>query len=102
MTIAWVFSGDDQVVGDDGGVVVQLGIIPGDAPETAYLASVLGVSVRDLLALIQQQVFKGELRRPVVLRSSNDCVAFAASTPGAICVAASGVAATGARIVPVK
>jgi hypothetical protein len=71
----------------DSGAVVQLGIIPSDAPETQYLASLLDMSPRELLARLQEQVFKGELRRPVVLRSSADCVAFARSGAGALCVA---------------
>jgi hypothetical protein len=87
----------------DGGVVVQLGIIPGDVPETQYLASLMDTSTRELLSLIQQQVFKGDLRRPVVLRSSLDCIAFATATPGALCVAARNVPASeGARVVPVR
>jgi hypothetical protein len=69
------------------GAIVQLGIIPKDVPETRYLASVLGLSVSDLFARIQAQVFNGEMRRPVVLRSSADCVAFARASDGAVCVA---------------
>jgi hypothetical protein len=69
----------------DNGAVVQLGIIPGDVPETQYLASVLDSTPRELLARIQEQVFKGELRRPAVLRSSADCVAFVRVSPGALC-----------------
>ena len=71
----------------ESGAVVQLGIIPADAPETRYLASLLDTTPRELLARVQEQVFKGELRRPAVLRSSADCIAFARSNPGAICVA---------------
>jgi hypothetical protein len=71
----------------DNGAVVQIGIIPNDAPETQYLASLLDTSPRELLARVQEQVFKGELRRPAVLRSSSDCVAFARASAGAICVA---------------
>jgi hypothetical protein len=69
------------------GAVVQIGIIPGEAPETQYFASLLDISPRELLAKIQEAVFKGELRRPAVLRSSADCVAFARSSAGAICIA---------------
>lgn len=68
------------------GAIVQLGIIPGDAPETQYLASLLGMSVSELFARIQAQVFNGEMRRPVVLRSSTECVAFARASEGAVCV----------------
>jgi hypothetical protein len=69
------------------GAVVQLGIIPSDAPETQYLSSLLDLSPRELLSRIQEAVFKGELRRPVILRASAECVAFARGNPGAICVA---------------
>jgi hypothetical protein len=87
----------------DGGVVVQLGVIPGDAPETVHLAGLLETSTRELMALIQQQVFKGELRRPVVLRSSADCASLAASNVGALCIAATGTPIpAGARVVPVQ
>jgi|HubBroStandDraft_4_1064222.scaffolds.fasta_scaffold688482_1 hypothetical protein len=72
------------------GAVVQVGIIPSDAPETQYFASLVDLSPRELLARIQEAVFKGELRRPAVLRSSADCVAFARSNPGAFCAASDG------------
>jgi hypothetical protein len=87
----------------DNGAVVQLGVIPGDAPETQYLASLLDMTPRELLARIQEQVFKGELRRPVLLRSSADCATFARSKPGALCVAAEGEPIPPeARAVPVR
>jgi ABC-type phosphate transport system substrate-binding protein len=73
----------------DSGAVVQVGIIPSDCPETQFLASMLDSSPRELLSRIQEQVFKGEMRRPASLHSSADCAAFARTTPGAICVAAS-------------
>jgi hypothetical protein len=71
----------------DNGAVVQVGIIPSDVPETQYLASLLEMSPRDLLSRIEEQVFKGEMRRPAVLHSSAECVAFARAVPGAVCVA---------------
>jgi hypothetical protein len=74
----------------DNGAVVQLGIIPSDAGETRYLASLLDMSARELLMRIQEQVFKGELRRPIVLRSSSDCVAFIRASPGGLCIAVDG------------
>jgi hypothetical protein len=96
-----VISGGTKVW--DGAGVVQLGVIPSDAPETQYLAATLETTPRELLALLQQQVFKGELKRPVVLRSSADCVAFAASNPGGICVAAASVPIpAGAHAVPIR
>ena len=71
----------------ESGAVVQLGIIPGDAPETQYLGSLVDLSARDLIARIQEQVFKGELRRPAILHGPADCAAFARATPGALCAA---------------
>lgn len=86
----------------DSGAVVQLGIIPADVAETAYLADLLDTTPRELLSEIQQQVFKGELRRPVVLRSSADCLALAAENAGTICVAAaSAPVPPDAKVVPV-
>jgi hypothetical protein len=74
----------------DNGAVVQLGIIPANAPETQFLASLLDTTPRELLGRIQEQVFKGELRRPAILRSSADCLAFARVSAGGICVAPDG------------
>ena len=74
------------------GAVVQVGLIPSDAPETAYLSSLMSMTPRELIARIQEQVFKGEMRRPVVLKSSQDCVAFARANPGGVCVATAGQA----------
>ncbi len=74
----------------DSGAVVQLGVIPSDAPETQYLSSLLDMTPHELVARLQEQVFKGEIRRPVTLRSSADCVAYGRSNPGALCVASDG------------
>jgi hypothetical protein len=74
----------------ESGAVVQVGLITADSPETAYLAGLLEMTQRELLQRIQEQVFKGEMRRPIVLRSSGDCVALAHSIPGALCVASTG------------
>jgi len=96
-----VISGGTKVW--DGAGVVQLGLIPSDVPETRYLARLLDTTPPELLGLLQHQVFKGELKRPVILRTAADCVAFAAGNSGAICISASGVPVpAGARIVPIK
>jgi len=88
---------------ETGAGVAQLGIIPGDAPETSYLATMLDTTPRELMSMIQQQVFKGELRRPVPLRSSTDCAALVSVTAGAYCIAsASTPVPDTARIVPIK
>jgi hypothetical protein len=87
----------------EGGAVVHVGVIPSDsAPETQYLASLLDVTPRELLSRLQEQVFKGELRRPAVLRSSGDCLAFVRSEPGAICVVAEGPLPAEAHVVTIR
>jgi ABC-type phosphate transport system substrate-binding protein len=68
------------------GAAVQLGIIAEGAPETQHLAALVDMTPKELLARIQEQVFKGEMRRPVMVHSSAECVAFARANPGAICV----------------
>lgn len=84
------------------GAAVQLGLA-GETPETQYLSQTLNMSPRELVARIQEQVFKGEMRRPVVLRSSADCVALVRSNAGAICVAnTSTPLAAEARAVPIR
>ena len=70
------------------GAVVQVGIMPLDSRELAALSSAVGMTPPELLGRMQQQVFKGEMRRPVLLRSGAECVGLARSNAGAICVAA--------------
>jgi ABC-type phosphate transport system substrate-binding protein len=86
----------------DSGAVVQVGLIASDAPETTFLSGLFGMSPRELLQRIQEQVFKGEMKRPVVLRSSADCAAFARSNPGAICVATAMPAPPDTHVVAVQ
>ena len=57
---------------------------------------------RELMQRIQEQVFKGEMKRPVVLRSSADCAAFARSSPGAVCVASAQLASPETRVIPIR
>jgi hypothetical protein len=96
-----VISGGTKVW--DGGAVVQIGLTPGDAQGMLFLATAVDTSPRELLSFIQQQVFKGEVRRPIALRAPSDCLAFASATPGGICIAPSGVPVPdGARVVPLR
>jgi hypothetical protein len=74
------------------GAVIQVGLTAPDSREVASLAGAAGVTAPDLLSRIQQQVFKGEMRKPVMLRSSAECIGLARSVPGAICAASAGAA----------
>ena len=84
----------------DSGAVVQTVIIPAEsAPETAFLAALLGMTGRELLTRIQAEVFRGEMRRPVIIRSSQDCLAALHNIPSGICIVnASAVASTPADL----
>jgi ABC-type phosphate transport system substrate-binding protein len=77
----------------DSGAVVQTALITSEsAPETAFLAGLLGMKAGEFLNRVQQDVFRGELKRPLGIKSSADCVAAVKSNPGAICVASDSVA----------
>lgn len=74
------------------GAIVQVGLTAPNSREVASLAEAAGMSAEDLLSRIQQQVFKGEMRRPVMLRSSAECIGLARSVPGSICAVIAGAA----------
>lgn len=69
------------------GAVVQVGLSGTDTPELRFVASRLDMTPRELVSRVQEQVFKGEMRRPLMLRSSGECVGLARSNPGALCAA---------------
>jgi len=71
------------------GRVFQAVIGEPDSPELAWLASSLfGISARDLLTRIKQEIFRGEMKRPIVVGSSEECIEVVGKNEGAICVAA--------------
>ncbi len=79
----------------ESGAVVQVALIVSeDAPETKYLAGAMGMSPREFLNRVQQEVFRGEMRRPTAIRSSADCVAAVRANPGTICPIADAAVAT--------
>ena len=73
------------------GAVVQIGVSSTETPELSFLAGAAGLTASELLTRVQQQVFKGEMRKPVILRSSAECLGLVRSNPGAICAAPAGV-----------
>ena len=67
------------------GVPVQLVLEPPGTPEMQWFAMLTaGVSAETLASKIKQEVFKGELRRPVTVTSDKDCVSAVGNDPGAI------------------
>jgi ABC-type phosphate transport system substrate-binding protein len=58
-----------------GGAVVQAVIGDSSSPEFAWLASrIFQQSPPEVLNRIKQEVFRGEMRRPIVAHSVEDCV----------------------------
>lgn len=74
------------------GAVVQIGVPPSDSRELGFLAGTVEMTPPQLLSRIQQQVFNGEMRRPIMLRSSAECIGLARGSAGGICAAAAGAA----------
>jgi hypothetical protein len=67
------------------GAVVGLVLTQVGTPELGWFAArVCGVADAALMAKIKQEVFKGELRKPVIVSSSGDVVAAVAADEGAL------------------
>jgi hypothetical protein len=67
------------------GPVVQAVLSPKGSPALKWLAeTVLGVPEQVLTAKIRQEVFKGELHKPIVVASDGECLTAVANHPGAV------------------
>jgi hypothetical protein len=68
-----------------------------DTPEFVWLATaIFGMSPKDLLTKMKQEIFRGEMKRPIVVKSSDQCIEVVQSTETALCVATE----TSARALP--
>jgi hypothetical protein len=68
-----------------GGEVVQMVLGPNGSPELTWLAErVIGVPEHALREKIKQEIFKGEMRRPIVVSTDGDCLTAVARYPGAV------------------
>ncbi len=67
------------------GEVVQIVLRPGEGDGIEWLAQdVFGVSPRNLLTKIRQEVFKGEMAKPIVAASDEETIKQVVSVGGAI------------------
>ena len=73
------------------GSAVQLVLAPPGSPELSWLAGVMGVPDQVMMNKIKQEVFKGEMPKPVVVSSDQDCLAVVAANPGAFGVVSTSV-----------
>jgi hypothetical protein len=72
------------------GVPVQLVLSPVGAPEMKWFSIfATGISEETLAAKMKQEIFKGELRRPVIVLSDKDCLTAVAADAGAVGVVSS-------------
>lgn len=77
------------------GAPVQLVLAPVGSPPMKWFATLAaGISDETLVAKIKQEVFKGELRRPVIAGTDQDCLKAVAADPGALGIVSAEAAKT--------
>jgi hypothetical protein len=86
-----VYTGETKLVG---GSVVQTVIGREDSSELAWLARLFDMRSKDLLSRIKQQVFSGEMRRPIVAKTTDEAVAAVQGNRGGVAVIPAGAAAS--------
>jgi hypothetical protein len=70
-----------------GGLEVVPILAPSDSAELKWLCEdVMGATVELVLSKIKQQIFKGEMKKPPVAGSAQECIAAVEKEPGGICV----------------
>ena len=69
------------------GQKVELGLAPSGSGEIKWLAQeLIGASEDILLAKIKQEVFKGDMKKPIPTGSAAECIAFVKKSAGGVCV----------------
>ncbi len=71
-----------------GGGVAQAVIGKEDSGELLWLAGLFDMRPKDLLTKIKQQVFSGEMRRPIVAKTQEEAVAAVQNNRGGVAVVA--------------
>jgi len=85
-----VYTGETKLLG---GSVVQTVIGTESSGELAWLAGRFDMRSKDLLSRIKQQVFSGEMRRPVVAKTTDEAFAAVQSNRGGVAVVPASAAA---------
>ena len=78
-----VYTGETKVLGS---AVVQTVIGKEDSGELQWLAALFDMRPKDLLSRIKQQVFSGEMRRPVVAKTPGEAIAAVQNSRGGVAV----------------
>jgi hypothetical protein len=82
-----LYTGKAKTLGGNAVVVVIRS--DDDVPFTEFADQVFGVPVKTLLSKIKQEVFKGEMSKPVKAETDDDVLRFVAGSPGMIGVVSS-------------
>lgn len=78
-----VCTGETKLLGSS---VAQVVIGREDSGELQWLASLFDMRPKDLLTKIKQQVFSGEMRRPIVAKTQEEAVAAVENNRGGVAV----------------
>ena len=76
-----LYTGQEKLFG---GAAAQTVIGEERSPELAWLASLFDMRAKDLLTRIKQEVFRGEMRRPIVAKSPAEATAAVQNNVGAL------------------
>jgi hypothetical protein len=86
-----IYTGETKQIG---GWVAQTVIGKEDSGELQWLSGLFDLRPKDLLARIKQQVFSGEMRRPIVAKTQEEALAAVQNNRGGLAVVAASVAST--------
>jgi hypothetical protein len=85
-----IYTGESKQIG---GWVAQTVIGKEDSGELQWLSGLFDLRPKDLLARIKQQVFSGEMRRPIVARTQEEAIAAVQNNRGGLAVVAASLVA---------
>ena len=86
-----IYTGETKQVG---GWVAQTVIGKEDSGELQWLSGLFDLRPKDLLARIKQQVFSGEMRRPIVAKTPEEALAAVQNNRGGLAVVSASLAST--------
>jgi len=86
-----------------GGKVIVLVLGPPGSPELRWLAGIAGLTDSILMTRIRQQVYEGEMRKPIIAHGEKETTTAVQAEPGALAVLPAAAAASlpeGVRTIP--
>jgi hypothetical protein len=86
-----IYTGETKQIG---GWVAQTVIGREDSGELQWLSGLFDMRPKDLLSKIKQQVFSGEMRRPIVAKTQEEAIAAIQGNRGGLAVVAASIASS--------